>query len=93
MRRGMSPMLCCVPDDASVRARIEAVVGTSLEVLPGSMPGDCSDCSCRVWLNPMHQIARRRQPDAVIVCITCGLPEVVLGHPVLAITQRPGVKS
>lgn len=84
----LAPILCCVPDDFEVRRRMADVVGHFLETQPGSILGECSECSCRVWIGPLQQQARRLHPEAVVMCMLCALPEAVLGAPVLALTSH-----
>lgn len=84
----IAPILCCIPDDTEVRRRMADVVGSYLEVHPGSIPGECNECSCKVWIGPLQQRARRLRPEAVVMCMLCALPEAVLGTPVLALATH-----
>jgi len=84
------PIIACVPDDAEVRRRIEQVMGDGhiCEPHPDSGPAECTQCGCKVWVNPTQQIARLHVPEASIHCLPCALPEVVFGAPILALSRK-----
>ena len=82
----MSPtlVLACVPDDPLVRQRIGSFIGMDCVPYPDSIEGRCSSCSCKIWIGPRQQAF----PNAKPLCLPCAVPEVALGTPMTALSQK-----
>ncbi|GAH91045.1 unnamed protein product [marine sediment metagenome] len=47
-------------------------VGSLGYVVPGSLPGECSQCGKPVWIAPSSWFLLHDNPETIILCRTCG---------------------